>query len=757
MTFGERNGLGIRVLVSGVLVGMLVAIGGCESRSASPGSQETGEQREGGGDSLTTDGEVEGAAPDTAQGAAEARRDADPPDELDASEREATGEVGGTGGPLWPFEIFRREPADGAGDHEVGRLELAHLGLPEDFEPRELFGELRRGERAEVEYSAERMPEEFRDLQALDVLTPEGIERVAIEKIVTTTYGPWYRRFFYLQTVPTDLLERRVPHHQPGDFSGRWTFAAPAGELPDSASYRLPEVSVPNVSREKLLDLLLSPHEWNTEEGDVLRRLRELRDRSPDAGGRWRLGDDETFEREVFRTLRGRFLPPHDRLLFGADIDIDHAGPQPVSAVFLLGEQGGVTAPIHPPAFEAQSSDMRPIAVADPDGDGVEGLLYEYSRRFHDRIHWLTFEHGRPEVRTVYELDRGHSGASPRSDSLQRDAARGSRRRDRPSGAGGGDAGSESEESGRGGAKRDEGRRPVWPAKVERDGRVRIDLGRFDWPEWFEKGRLFGPLAEGEPAEAVYRPEAMPPGFRDLHAVDVVTGDGPIRLGLERFVTGALGHDYDRYSEVETEAAEQLNGGSYNWTFAVPAGRAPTPSGAGRTTHARAPKIVRSTLLEALLAPHEGESTDSKVLEKLRTIPDGSPDAGDRWEFSDGSFDADDFQATDGNFSAPHAGLVYVSSTADFGIITNAHRARYPPAHAMFLVDEHGDVTATLHGSEFEHNIPRVAITEMADPDGDGVEEVLYALHSLHGHSVYRLDFEGSEPVVDLVFREVVE
>jgi len=712
----------IRRLAPVLIMAAVAALGSCDCRSSVEGEVE------GENDNATeTDatGSADSMALDVDQESQMKRGRADVDEDSSAAHSEQADNE-----PVraWPAELHGRQEF---------RIDLQHVETPASFNPASLFGDLRTGEARERDYRSGVLPAPNDEVDVLEVLTPRGIERIRLDDAVTTTYGPRHRRFFYLQTNSTKWpsLVRQ------GAASSRtvWSFAYSQGDAPYAAAYRRADADDPTLSRQRLLDVILSATEDREANNTVLKALRDIRDKPSDAEDRWVLNEDNVMDEEFdagdFGSIDARFPEPHDRLIFVrhfASMGIEDRGRQPVSTVFLVGEAGGVTEMIREPTFGRRASEVEMIAVADPNGDAIDGVIFEESERLKQSVYWLDFEEGEPRVHTWYELDLGETA--------------------------GAEGGTEDVMPGRSeNGETDETGTQAWPVTVS-GGRFRITLGRFGWPKWYDLGRLFGKLGRGGYAYASYVPAAMPEPYSDLEAVDVLVDGEYRRMELAEFSTGTSGPDHDRYYHLETRKLDEVGDHrGYQWTFA----RAPVdpsdPQAPQREVESASPAIDLSSLLTALVEPHADDSTDNEVLRRLRKIKRRAPDAGNRWSFDGGKFDEADFETVDADLPPPHAGLVYVSSDSDWDAGLENGGGESPAGQSLYLVDSEGNVTRTLQESEFTYSSPKLSIQAVADPDRDGVDSVLYRRRQSHNVSANLLELRDGELVQNRIFFEVFE
>jgi hypothetical protein len=247
-----------------------------------------------------------------------------------------------------------------------------------------------------ADYQPDLVREPFRRVAAVDVLTPEGPVEVELATVRKSVWGqPGAEETdYYVVTEPVDA-DVTLPEHP--------TLVTPAGEMADGASLEVAEASTPGrETAEALLSKALasrSPAERRLfETGNLEKLTDEQRESLPDDVEHWGFGleQGEPMGFKDVSTLEARFPRPHATFVTVAGPEAVDAVGNPFPAfrgVYLVDESGEITATI----WETFSSDiemghtqlarLEVVAVADPDGDGTDGVLF----RADDSLRWIDF------------------------------------------------------------------------------------------------------------------------------------------------------------------------------------------------------------------------------------------------------------------------------------------------------------------------------------------------------------------------------
>jgi hypothetical protein len=246
-------------------------------------------------------------------------------------------------------------------------------------------------------YETGALPEPFDELERVDVLTPEGVVELAIERVRPHSYGPRASdKTFWLRTEASEKLD--------GDF-GQYTLIAPAGTMDDEATFRTVDGRPPNEQivstlRDAVLEQLDDDQLDQLEHDFPPKGIEPEQEQRLEAGESLAevLGESREFRREHFTVVEGDFPAPHD-LFVAVNGPEGNGGAHnqrfPIVRMSLLvREDGTVTdvpyrgfGPSHTMGHPTRAT-IKPMAVADPDGDGTEGLLV----RQDDEVYWLDFE-----------------------------------------------------------------------------------------------------------------------------------------------------------------------------------------------------------------------------------------------------------------------------------------------------------------------------------------------------------------------------
>lgn len=281
---------------------------------------------------------------------------------------------------------------------EVPVLPLPKNTRPDDWDPKEGGS-----------YRAEMVEEPFRGVERVDVLTPEAPVELALEEIVVREYGPpsGSKTAYFVATESLGSEVEKFEHP---------TLVAQAGEMAEEASIEAAEPSHPgDEAANPLLDRVLQSLDpvvrdfletGELEEGLSDEQLEELPD--------WIAARDNrsepapSIDQRHVQTLEGDFPAPHDELetVAGPEV-VDGVGRKfpGLRAVRLADEEGNITESIYTSLYErilmghVQVAKLEFGAVADPDADGTEGVLFTLD----DKVRWVDFGPGGRVVTREFE------------------------------------------------------------------------------------------------------------------------------------------------------------------------------------------------------------------------------------------------------------------------------------------------------------------------------------------------------------------
>ena len=248
-------------------------------------------------------------------------------------------------------------------------------------------------------YETGALPEPFDDLERVDVLTSGGVVELAIEDVRPHSYGPRASdQTFWLRTEASEKVDETI---------GENTLMAPAGAMGDDATYRTvegerPDEEIVSDLRDGVLEHL------DEEQMDKLENAFPPKGFEPEQQERLEageslveiLGEDHAreFGREHFTIVEGSFPAPHD-LFVAVNGPKGNGGVHnqrfPIVRMSLFAREDGTVTdlrfrglgPNHELGHPAPA-EVDPIAAADPDGDGTEGLLVRHD----DEVDWIDFD-----------------------------------------------------------------------------------------------------------------------------------------------------------------------------------------------------------------------------------------------------------------------------------------------------------------------------------------------------------------------------
>ncbi|QDG52245.1 hypothetical protein FIV42_16315 [Persicimonas caeni] len=246
--------------------------------------------------------------------------------------------------------------------HENGVVKVELRDLDED--ERKRLAALFADADAPVAFAADKMPERFADVDAVDVLTPEGPTRLEIAQLVQEG-GP-SQMHYWLHTQKSDAL--------PKDLG--WTLATPAGQMGDTARMRPAE---PQPVHAKAAPKLAKAFLGALDEKDRDRVAKKLED-------------------EHMLGVSARLPSPHGQVVA---INVPGKNQMPLAqGVFVAKDTGEVTHTVKEP-FVGPLGTIEILAVADPDGDDIDGVLYRMNTDGY-WIKWIHFdEQGNVVVETL--------------------------------------------------------------------------------------------------------------------------------------------------------------------------------------------------------------------------------------------------------------------------------------------------------------------------------------------------------------------
>lgn len=251
------------------------------------------------------------------------------------------------------FELWGAKATEG-----TVQIELHDLTAAETKQLAKLFDEKRFSIAIEaLADEADKLPARFAGIDAVDVLTPDGPKRLEIARIAQQD-GP-SRIHFSLYTKPSDALPKELG----------WTLATPAGQMAAEASMRLDKPQpVHAKAAPKLRNAFLSALD-EKERKHVAEKL----------------------ENEHMMAVSARFPSPHGQVVA---INVPGKQHMPLAqGVFVAEDTGAATHTIKAP-FVGPLGAVEILAVADPDGDDIDGVLYRTNTDGY-WIKWVHFdEHG---------------------------------------------------------------------------------------------------------------------------------------------------------------------------------------------------------------------------------------------------------------------------------------------------------------------------------------------------------------------------
>lgn len=249
-------------------------------------------------------------------------------------------------------------------EHGVAQAELRDLDEAEEEQIAGLFsGEYAKADA--VPYRASRMPERFHEVEELDVLTPKGPVRVAIAEVVR---GEAPDHIFYmLRSAKSAALAPKASA----------TLATPAGQMAADASMRYEQAKPVHAKAAPVLKRAFFEGLDPAERKHV----------------------QKVFADEQMTAVSARFPAPHGQVV-AINVPSPKLDVPLAQALFVAKETGEVTHVIREP-YVGALGDIVVLAVADPNGDGIDGVLY---RRYTDGsfLKWIDFdEDGNVHVETL--------------------------------------------------------------------------------------------------------------------------------------------------------------------------------------------------------------------------------------------------------------------------------------------------------------------------------------------------------------------
>jgi hypothetical protein len=246
-------------------------------------------------------------------------------------------------------------------------------------------------------YESGALPDPFDDLERLDVLTSEGVVELAIEQVRPHSYGPRASdQTFWLRTEASEKLENGI---------GQNTLLGPAGTMDDDATYRTvdgepPSEKIVSNLRDGVLENLEDDRRTSLERAFPPKGIEPEQKKRLEAGESLAevIGESREFTSEHFTVVEGNFPEPHD-LFVAVNGPEGNGGVHnqrfPIVRMSLFARENGTVTdlrfrrfgPNHELGHPAPAK-IEPIATADPDGDGTEGIIL----RQDEDIDWLDFE-----------------------------------------------------------------------------------------------------------------------------------------------------------------------------------------------------------------------------------------------------------------------------------------------------------------------------------------------------------------------------
>ncbi len=236
--------------------------------------------------------------------------------------------------------------------HKEGVFEIELKEL-DDAERKQVSALFEKAGADTVSYDASKMPARFENIGAVDVLAPDGPIELDIAQL-TVDSGP-DRSHYWLRSAKADALPQELG----------WTLATPAGQMSDAASMRIAEPKpVHAKAAPKLQEAFLGALDPD-EQKRVAPKL----------------------EAEHMSAVSARFPSPHGQVV---TINVPGKHTPLAQAVFVADDTGQVTHTVKEP-FVGPLGNMTILAVADPDGDEIDGVLYKMETDGY-WIKWLHFD-----------------------------------------------------------------------------------------------------------------------------------------------------------------------------------------------------------------------------------------------------------------------------------------------------------------------------------------------------------------------------
>ena len=229
-------------------------------------------------------------------------------------------------------------------------------------------------EEGPMEYRPEDWPEPYRNLREIDVLTPEGPLKLALEEVVTDYDG---------SSFSCEVVSERS-----AKLAGEreWTVVMPGGQMAPSTRLTPPEPS--DVPGE-----LVTPV-WRTfVDGFDAERIEQIVRFVDPASNRESLrGLNDTA-----RYMRAYDLPFPSGYDYFVTVNVCRSEDLCYSGAYLASADGEKLWTVE--ESHGGGASLEVLNLADPDGDGVPGVLYEHSMDTHPYyIEWFDFDGGKPVV-----------------------------------------------------------------------------------------------------------------------------------------------------------------------------------------------------------------------------------------------------------------------------------------------------------------------------------------------------------------------
>ena len=253
--------------------------------------------------------------------------------------------------------------------------------------------------KGDAPFNSDLLAEPYRDLEKVDILTADGPVTLAVETFTRDAVGP-SDFVIRLLTETDDSLADRLE---------AWTLVAPAGEMADEATFE-PADGEPTHAKAvpKIRDAVMG--QLSADQRDKFRHAFPPKDIAPEQREKLEAGNsladvldiDRTLESDHMLSVRGDFPSPRARFV-AVNGPTGTGGIQGqefpiVRALLFTTDTGEVTdtidvmfGPNHAHGHAATAR-AETLAIADPDADGTQGVLY----RADNSVGWVDFADGTP-------------------------------------------------------------------------------------------------------------------------------------------------------------------------------------------------------------------------------------------------------------------------------------------------------------------------------------------------------------------------